>query len=693
MRTMLLRFPLAAVFALAACGGDTKTVTKEIPAAPCVIEQGASGPELVCPDGSRAPIPQGGACTISGQTGGALTLTCPDGSTATIPAEGCTAIAGEGGGFTLRCPGIDVTVPGPATTEVAGTARLYGEQDSSGITVELEGTDFSGTTDAAGAFSIEGVPSGLYDVTASRPGWREQRFENVLVYGVTRTLDIELRRAKLVQQATDAELLDRQGDRPTSAGALALSINDNRPVLIRAGDDQATFLRNAIGQVAFSPDGAFLVANGELWNVATATTVPVGGDISRFWFSADGSHLAYNRGSGATSKFAVRELASGTEVALNGQAAFNRVYSNGDDFYFVLAGDVELWRLRVGAGAPETIGSGLGNASSNLSLNFTTGDRLYVFGQGFGGVSGLDLVNLANNEVDRIMASISAFRTSADGARVAYVRDDSELERVVEIQDVSTDETRIPADGGTLSVTAMSADGRYLIYRRTSSGLSDWFLYDWNSDTSTPLLEDSGGSASFHAGDEQILLVRDVGLATYTVEGGGTRVITEDGALAPETQNGPPVRSPDGRFAIVQLDGPPRTGLLDLATLELSDLGVQVGTPTFSGDSKLFAGVGLGEPSPRLHVWSLPSMAEETIAGGADDFEFSPSGGEIVLRRIEAGSDQLAVYRRDTRETVPLDAASITLLGVVEGEVIYMRRPAPGEDPAPAAGVWSAPLR
>jgi hypothetical protein len=683
MKNHLLITSLAALL-LVACGGDPKTITKikEVPADPCVID----GDELKCPDGSHAPLPKGGVCTVTSQEGGSFLLKCPDGSggftQAVIPADGCTASAGTGGAFLLHCGGMDFTVPGPATTEVDGTATLFGETDSSGISVSLEGTTHAATTDATGAFKIEGVPSGLYTVKATKAGWSEQSFPNVLVYGGKRELEIELRRAHLIQAANDAGLnVQQQSDQPTSAGALVLQIgSQSRVGVVRAGSPAVLWLENGFGGTAFSADGRFLASTGSLWDMVAGTKVATGDGVQEFWFSEDGSRIAYQT-SGA-GRFFVRNLASGAETSVNASIVGGRIFNHGADYYYPIFNG-ELWALKAGASNPQTVGSNLGQVAT---MTFTTADRAITSSTGVGATA-LDEIKLSTLAVNRIIPDVSLFSASADGARVAYVRDDTDLNaRVVEIVDLPSGERRIADSTGTLTVHAVSADGRYIAYSRDANGVSDWFIYDWNAQNFWKLLDKSSGSAEFEGTGAHMLLQRGGDLVDYTVATKAERVIAAQAGLSTQ-------RSPDGRYGIVSLDLPPRTALLDMQTLQLTDLGVQLSTPTFSSDSKALAGIGLGEAPTKLHVWTLPSMAHDTIAGGADVFQFSPSGAEIVMRQIEGGNDRLLVYRRDTKASVALDTGSIKILGVLTGEVIYVRKPGLGEDPPSTAGVWSAPLR
>ncbi|MCP3063958.1 carboxypeptidase regulatory-like domain-containing protein [Myxococcus sp. K38C18041901] len=56
-------------------------------------------------------------------------------------------------------------------SKVSGTIQLEGATSHEGITVTLEGTSFTTTTDAAGNFVLEGVPTGAHFLEASKEGY------------------------------------------------------------------------------------------------------------------------------------------------------------------------------------------------------------------------------------------------------------------------------------------------------------------------------------------------------------------------------------------------------------------------------------------------------------------------------------------------------------------------------------------
>ncbi|GEN05960.1 Carboxypeptidase regulatory-like domain-containing protein [Myxococcus fulvus] len=56
-------------------------------------------------------------------------------------------------------------------SQVSGTIQLEGATTHEGVTVSLRDTSFTTTTDAAGHFVLEGVPTGAYTLEVSREGY------------------------------------------------------------------------------------------------------------------------------------------------------------------------------------------------------------------------------------------------------------------------------------------------------------------------------------------------------------------------------------------------------------------------------------------------------------------------------------------------------------------------------------------
>ncbi len=68
------------------------------------------------------------------------------------------------------------TTSGTGSSTLAGNVVSYSADglrilDSSGVSVIVEGTSFSATTDHNGNFSIDGIPAGVYNIIFTRPGF------------------------------------------------------------------------------------------------------------------------------------------------------------------------------------------------------------------------------------------------------------------------------------------------------------------------------------------------------------------------------------------------------------------------------------------------------------------------------------------------------------------------------------------
>ena len=92
--------------------------------------------------------------------------------------------------FALNCHTI--TTSPPSTGSIAGRVILYDSNqhvmtDHSGIHVSIDGTSKSMVTDSTGNWLFTGLAEGMYDVTASKPGfgayhWYEQNVNNARTY-------------------------------------------------------------------------------------------------------------------------------------------------------------------------------------------------------------------------------------------------------------------------------------------------------------------------------------------------------------------------------------------------------------------------------------------------------------------------------------------------------------------------------
>ncbi|MCY1042016.1 carboxypeptidase-like regulatory domain-containing protein [Corallococcus sp. bb12-1] len=83
--------------------------------------------------------------------------------------------------------------PGAATNRLSGTITLEGASSHEGITVSLENTAFTTTTNAQGGFVLEGLEIGSYTLLATKEGYAsEETYVGML--GSPRTVNLTLGR-------------------------------------------------------------------------------------------------------------------------------------------------------------------------------------------------------------------------------------------------------------------------------------------------------------------------------------------------------------------------------------------------------------------------------------------------------------------------------------------------------------------
>lgn len=103
----------------------------------------------------------------------------------------------------LTACGVSTTAPSPdggtqspdsgtGAGRVTGQALLQGASAHDGISISLEGTSLSTTTNAEGRFSLESVTSGSYTVLARKAGYAEARGAVTVLAGGTTTVTLNL---------------------------------------------------------------------------------------------------------------------------------------------------------------------------------------------------------------------------------------------------------------------------------------------------------------------------------------------------------------------------------------------------------------------------------------------------------------------------------------------------------------------
>jgi hypothetical protein len=133
-----------------------------------------------------------------------------------------------------------------ARDAIEGTIDLVGRADDSGVAVGVTGTAFTAVTNEVGRFRIDGVPEGIYEVTASRDGFLRGLASSVTV------------RADEVAQLS-IQLAQRVGDFEINGGALftrertvRLSLDTSDAAFFMASED-ASFSNASLGDTIFRP--------------------------------------------------------------------------------------------------------------------------------------------------------------------------------------------------------------------------------------------------------------------------------------------------------------------------------------------------------------------------------------------------------------------------------------------------------
>ncbi|WP_395806791.1 collagen binding domain-containing protein [Archangium minus] len=158
--------------------------------------------------------------------------------------------------------------------KVSGTVQLEGASSHEGITVILEDTAFSTTTDAQGRFVFEGVTSGAYFLLASKDGYEERSkvlavIEDTVVEPLTLPVIVE----------------------PSLDGIVYLSDNGS-PVgvtLTLEGTAYSTMIDNDSGYFRFTnvPPGAYTLVVSKQGYITQTRAVTVGGEVSTFFFQLE----------------------------------------------------------------------------------------------------------------------------------------------------------------------------------------------------------------------------------------------------------------------------------------------------------------------------------------------------------------------------------------------------------------------
>lgn len=156
--------------------------------------------------------------------------------------------------------------------KVSGTLQLEGASSHEGITVTLEDTAFSTTTDAQGRFVFEGVVSGAYILVASKDGYEE------------RSTVLAVIEDTVVETLTLPAIVE-----PSLDGLVFLS-DDASPVgvsLVLEGTAYGTVIDNDSGYFRFTnvPPGPYTLVVSKQGYITQTRSVTVGGEVTTFSFS------------------------------------------------------------------------------------------------------------------------------------------------------------------------------------------------------------------------------------------------------------------------------------------------------------------------------------------------------------------------------------------------------------------------
>ena len=132
-------------------------------------------------------------------------------------------------GFTSCSKDEDQTTEPITKANIKGSVNLYDEGttqiDNSGMTVKLEGTSFSATTDVQGDFTLSEVPFGSYTIAYEKTG-----------FGIFKKFDLEHTNTG---SSTVVETPSLGQKSTTSITNLSVNSNANFPVILSATTDPA----------------------------------------------------------------------------------------------------------------------------------------------------------------------------------------------------------------------------------------------------------------------------------------------------------------------------------------------------------------------------------------------------------------------------------------------------------------------
>jgi hypothetical protein len=162
-----------------------------------------------------------------------------------------TGIVVQGGRETV-IPAFSLSISRGA---ISGNVQLSGQSDHGGTNIELTGTVFTAQTNSQGDYAIDGIPVGIYELTASHDGFAR---------GIVGSVQVDANSTTVVEELT---LAVRQGDFDINGGAPYT--NDPNATLSLTATDAVQMRISELSDfsdttyVAFEPSPGFTLSDGD----------------------------------------------------------------------------------------------------------------------------------------------------------------------------------------------------------------------------------------------------------------------------------------------------------------------------------------------------------------------------------------------------------------------------------------------